>query len=109
MQTNGEVVEFNKKLIAGNSEIIAKGVHGWDSATAETNAKLIENNLATINKLTGTVKTNADNNEKVYQSAKSNRSQIEANTANIYKRRTEILENRHHITENVSNVVKQLH
>jgi len=108
MNANAEIIEFNKKVIDGNSHLFANGLTGWDSATPESNAKLIDSNLHTIAEISKRVQQNAADNEKVFESVKANGEHIAANYAIILKRRAEILENRKHITENVDRVVAAL-
>jgi len=109
MAANAEIIAFNKKIIDENSHIIKNGLPGWDSATPDSNAKLIESNLNAINEISKRVHANASENDQIYSSVKSNRDKIAANFDIIQKRRAEILENRKHITENVDRVVAQLH
>jgi len=108
MTANAEIIAFNKKIIEDNTHLIKSGLNGWDSATPESNAKLIESNLNTINDISKRVHANAGENDTIYASVKANREKIATNFDIIQKRRTEILENRKHITENVDKVVAAL-
>jgi len=109
MDVTGEIVAFNKTTIADNAELIKSGIHGWDAATPESNAKLIDANFALADEIAARAASNVTANQKVYDHVKTNRSHIEANTKIIYERRSEILANRAHIDKNISDAIKLIH
>jgi len=109
MKVTGDIVDFNKKTITENSDLIKNGIHGWDAATPESNAKLIDANFALAGEIAARAASNVEGNQKVYDHVKANRTHIEENTVIIYKRRSEILANRANIDKNISDAIKLIH
>jgi len=105
-----KIIETNKNDIAENTELIKNSgkPHGWEHATAESNAGLIKANQEAIAKISTRAEVNAKKNEEVYKTVKDNREKIAANTVEIYKRRTEILANREAIEQNVKNASEKV-
>jgi len=109
MEVTKNIVAFNVEKIAENANIIKNGVHGWDTATPESNAKLIDENFALADEIAARAASNVTANQKVYDHVKANRKHIEENTGIIYARRSEILANRANIDKNISDGVKLIH
>jgi len=105
---NAEIVKYNHDQIAGNKQIIEKGVDGWTSATSEKNAALIATNAERIAEISGRVDTNAKKNASNYEQTKSNYAKIEQNAAYIHERRAEIETNRAAIQENANKIATMI-
>jgi hypothetical protein len=96
MDANEEIKQFNARSIEENTRLIG----ATNNPTPESNAALIEANLAKIRSLNEQVNKNNGAIDELFATTEANRAAIKANSEQIATRREEILKNHDAIAAN---------
>jgi outer membrane murein-binding lipoprotein Lpp len=103
-----ELVHHNEAEIKVNNELIAHGDSHIASASPESNAKLIAENTAKLEKLRHAAEENAKQNAANLARAKENKGKIHALHEVINKRRTEIEANTETVAKNSQAIAQKV-